>query len=106
MMTHQYELIDLIGFCNSCMREINPYHEDNNAYKSMIGAMKDLAVAAKQTIESRDIENEQLWSIFKTCFNCKRCVPGVIFGCEIQRHIDLSGTCNQRELRDDATTMG
>jgi chromosome segregation ATPase len=42
-------------------------------------------------------ENNVLWAIFKTCPGCGRFVPGVIYGCDIQRHIDLSGYCNQKE---------
>jgi hypothetical protein len=42
-------------------------------------------------------ENDVLWAIFKTCPGCKRLVPGVMHGCDIQHHIDLSGDCNQRE---------
>lgn len=42
-------------------------------------------------------ENNVLWAILKTCCACKHLIPGVIYGCQIQRHIDLSGECNQRE---------
>lgn len=42
-------------------------------------------------------ENNLLWAILKTCPGCTRFVPGVVHGCEMQAHIDLSGHCNQRE---------
>jgi len=42
-------------------------------------------------------ENRILWAILKTCPSCKYFVPGVVYGCEIQHYIDLSGECNQKE---------
>lgn len=42
-------------------------------------------------------ENNALWAILKTCIGCKKLVPGIMYGCEIQQHIDLSGHCNQKE---------
>jgi hypothetical protein len=42
-------------------------------------------------------ENDVLWAIFKTCPGCKRLVPGMVYGCDIQHHIGLSGDCNQKE---------
>jgi len=42
-------------------------------------------------------ENGYLWAVFKTCHGCRHVVPGVMFGCPIQREINLSGHCNQYE---------
>ena len=42
-------------------------------------------------------ENNHLWAVFKTCHGCRHVVPGVMFGCPIQRHLNLSGHCNQYE---------
>lgn len=42
-------------------------------------------------------ENDVLWAIYKTCFGCKHCKPGIVYGCDIQKNIDLSGQCNQKE---------
>ena len=42
-------------------------------------------------------ENDLLWAILKTCPGCRRFVKGVVNGCGYQRHIDLSGHCNQYE---------
>jgi hypothetical protein len=55
----------------------------------------DLETAVKEC-KRLDEENDILWAIYKTCFNCSNCKQGIIYGCEIQRHIDLSGECNQR----------
>lgn len=50
----------------------------------------------QRELDRLEEENKILWSIYKTCFGCVLCKPGIIYGCEIQRHIDLSGECNQR----------
>lgn len=56
--------------------------------------------AKKHGWTDKEEENKILWSIYKTCFGCTLCKPGIIYGCEIQKHIDLSGICNQKEAID------
>ena len=40
-------------------------------------------------------DNDRLWSVLKTCVGCTRFTERFMFGCEYQRHINLSGHCNQ-----------
>ena len=48
-------------------------------------------------LERLNEENNVLWAILHTCVGCKRAVPGWMYGCEIQKYINLTGICNQRE---------
>jgi len=57
----------------------------------------EIVAISKYEYERIMDENTVLWSIFKTCMGCKNLVPGVVYGCDIQKHIDLSGYCNQKE---------
>jgi hypothetical protein len=50
-------------------------------------------------------ENDILWLIFKTCIGCRNVVPGIVYGCDIQKHLSWGeghavGYCNQREDAD------
>lgn len=52
----------------------------------------------QETIDRLTEENFILYAIFKTCTGCKYVVPGEVYGCPIQHHINWTGECNQREL--------
>jgi hypothetical protein len=44
-------------------------------------------------------KNNALWAVYKTCIGCKHCpTNGILYGCDIQHHVNLSGHCNQKEV--------
>ena len=69
-------------------------------YKPFIAkkdAVADVPCNDGLELERLKEENNILWAILHTCVGCKRAVRGWMYGCEIQKHINLTGICNQRE---------